>query len=89
MTAAPVAPVIGVTRNAGYTVRAVLPADVAGREWLVAAEDSERGRRATWHAWARDDGTFDFAWGRYFAVEPVRGRALADLAERAGITHAG
>jgi predicted transcriptional regulator len=88
----PVAPVVGAGIGAGYVVRAVLPADLAGREWLIAAEDTSRGRWATWHAWARDDGSHDYAWGHYFYGGPDpagnRRRALADLADRAGITPA-
>src|SRR5262249_6225259 len=57
------APVPGVTRNAGYTVRAVMP---NGRDgWYVAAEDADRGTWVTW-ACAAVDGELAYAWGHYF-----------------------
>jgi len=49
-------PIVDVTVNAGFTIRAVMP-DTPG-SWWVAAEDTGRGDWVTWHCAA---GTGDFA----------------------------
>jgi hypothetical protein len=82
-------PIPGVTRNAGYTVRAVMP---DGEAWWVAAEDPARGDWVTWHCAAGTgdfEGKLGYAWGNYFGSSDHaanRQRALADLAARAGTT---
>ena len=81
-------PIVDVTVNAGFTIRAVMP-DTPG-SWWVAAEDTGRGVWVTWLCAAGTGdfaGTLGFAWGNYFgSPDPGlnRLRALADLAVRAG-----
>jgi hypothetical protein len=79
-------PIPEVTRNAGHTVRAVMP---AGDHWYVAAEDDSRSQWVTWActAWD-DDGQLVFDAGNYFFSadrDRNRQRAMRDLARRAGI----
>ena len=88
-------PVPGVTRNAGYTVRAVIHAHDAERgllaAWWVAGEDPERGAWVTWNAYELDGsraGRLSYDAGHYFTTmdpEVNKRRALADLAVRAGL----
>ena len=93
-TMAPPAP--DVTRNAGYTVRAVLPGHPAEpgllESWWVAAEDADRSAWVTWEAYKMDGtqaGKLAYNAGTYFdtASDPEvnRRRALADLSVRAGL----
>lgn len=93
-------PVPGVTRNAGYTVRAVIHAHDAERgllaNWSVAGENPETGAWVTWNAYMQDGtraGKLSYDGGHYFnavsgpsglARADNRRRALADLAIRAG-----
>ena len=89
-------PVPGVTRNAGYIVRAVIHMhpheDGLLEQWIVAAKDAAGTPNwVTWNAYQRDDsqaGTLAYDGGHYFfSPNPVVNRraALADLAERAGL----
>lgn len=83
-------PVAGVTTHMGYTVFAVIPGD--GPEWFVAGEDY-RGHWVTWHAFTALPGSLTpgklvYENGHYFADGDKRRRALASLAERAGIVNA-
>jgi hypothetical protein len=90
-------PVPGVTVNAGYTIRAVLPGHPAGdgllESWWVAAEQD--GLWVTWEAYRLDGsqaGRLAYNAGSYFQ-SPTRAcreglnqtRALGDLAVRAGL----
>lgn len=88
-------PVPGVTRNAGYTVRAVIhmadaePGSLAW--WLVAAEDAGRDAWVTWNAYAQDGpraGQLSYDAGHYFHTPDAarnRSAALRSLARRAGV----
>lgn len=87
-------PVPGVTRNAGYTVQAVMPGGPAEpgslAYWWVACEDAERGAWVTWEAYAMDGrlaGHLAYNAGHYYTGPDPAGnksQALADLAVRAG-----
>jgi hypothetical protein len=87
-------PVPDVTRNAGYTVRAVMPGHPAGNDllasWWVAAEDIADGGWVTWEAYALNGeqaGQLSYNAGHYFdgTDQAVNRRgALANLAVRAG-----
>jgi hypothetical protein len=93
---APPAP--DVSRNAGYTIRAVLPGHpaMAGllESWWVAAEDAERSQWVTWEAYRMDgsqEGRLAYNAGTYFHgpdQSDNKRRALADLAIRAGAMRA-
>lgn len=89
-------PVPGITANAGYVIRAVLPGHPAGNglleSWWVAAE-REGGEWVTWEAYALDGeqaGRLAYDAGHYYngTAHPDTNRkaALADLAVRAGLT---
>jgi hypothetical protein len=91
-TMAPPAP--DVTRNVGYTVRAVMPGHPAGSgllaSWWVAAENTADSQWVTWEAYALDGsraGFLAYNAGHYFGGpdQAVNKRgALADLGIRAG-----
>lgn len=90
-------PVPGVTANAGYTIRAVLPGHPASdgllASWYVACEaESISGAWVTWTAYALDhpgrEGYLSYDAGHYYdGPDPAdnRDRALSDLAIRAGL----
>lgn len=88
-------PVPGVTRNAGYIVRAVIydhpHANGLLEAWWVAAEHPD-GRWVTWHAYKQDGsraGTLSYDAGHYYDnpvhSEQNKRAALADWALRAGL----
>jgi len=89
-------PVPGITQNAGWTVRAVLPGHDASpgllRSWWVAAEQD--GGWVTWEAYELDGsqaGKLAYNAGHYYDMNSPasnRHQALANLAERAGIAPA-
>ena len=92
-------PVPGITVNAGYVIRAVLPGHPAGNglleSWWVAAERGKPGDEdhewVTWEAYALDGdqaGRLAYNAGHYFysgAPAANKQDALLDLARRAGI----
>jgi len=87
-------PIPDVTRNASYTVRAVMSGHPAEpgllASWWVAAESDADNQWVTWEAYALDGsqaGRLGFNAGHYFGGpdQAVNKRgALADLAVRAG-----
>lgn len=90
-------PVPGITENAGYVIRAVLPGHPAEpgllESWYVAAERAEDHEWVTWEAYANDvpgyEGRLAYNAGHYFGgtahPDTNKRAALLDLARRAGI----